>query len=446
MAGAVTGLHTFGPDTGPEALSLLDGNYGLLTTGLNTLVNFSNSYIDSGAVNGIVITVAAPQVFAYVDGVILQVKMAATNTLAAVTINVNALGAKNIVNPDGSALVPGQMVAGSWVALQYEVGIGKFQLMGGGSAQSFKQLTVGAPAAGVALTVNTNDNTNAMVFNDIAGVPVNGFNVLFENNGVIVGKMGTGPATIAGGAVNDFGIGAQNGNPLKLGWSAGAGGFTPAITISGTGRVTVAAQTTTGAAGLTVNGLNNADTELVQSGLSAGQAFGLRVQAGTNGSDYAFLVNNAANSVNYLEVLGTGQILGGGPVAAALVDMTPDTGTFTGTLTGLTTSPTGTCTWTRIGKLVLLGLPINIGGVSNSVSFGMTGLPAAIQPATLTQWVPCAAMEDNSVVKTGTGVIITAGSGTLAFTLNGNSAGWTAANSKGTPASVQSQVIAYLLN
>jgi len=159
MAGNVSGLHVFGPDTGPEALSLLDGNYGALTTALNTLTNFSNSYLDSGAANALVVTVPAPQVFAYLDGVILQVKVAAANTVAAPTINVNGLGLKTIVNPDGSALVAGQLVASAWAALQYEGTSGKFMLVGGGGP-ALPKLTLGAPA-GVAQALTVKGAANA---------------------------------------------------------------------------------------------------------------------------------------------------------------------------------------------------------------------------------------------------------------------------------------------
>lgn len=156
MAGAVTGLHVFAGDVGPEALSLLDGNYSALATAVNTLVTFGNNYIDSGAVNGAVVTVPAPQVFAYTDGVLLYVKIAATNTSGTPTINVNALGAKQIVNIDGSNLGAAQLVGGGWALLQYEAGIGKFMLLSsnGGAGVFSTGLTL---ASGV---INSNNNTN----------------------------------------------------------------------------------------------------------------------------------------------------------------------------------------------------------------------------------------------------------------------------------------------
>jgi Chaperone of endosialidase len=129
MAGNVSGLHTFAPDVGPEALSLLDGNFGPLTTALNTLLNFSNYYVDSGAANGIVVTVPAPQVFAYTDGVQLLVKVAATNTLAT-TLNVNGLGNKNVVDQLGAPLVANTLIGGNQYTFTYNAVAGTFTVSG----------------------------------------------------------------------------------------------------------------------------------------------------------------------------------------------------------------------------------------------------------------------------------------------------------------------------
>lgn len=100
-----------------------------------------------------------------------------------------------------------------------------------------------------------------------------------------------------------------------------------------------------------------------------------------------------------------------GPIAAGLVDMSPDNSAFTGTLTGCTTAATCTGTWRRIGNMVTVTL--NGTGTSNANTLTMTGLPAALQPASKTQFAVCN-MEDNSSNVYGT-VLITAGSGTLTF-------------------------------
>src|SRR3984893_535963 len=128
MAGNVSGLHVFGADVGPEALSLLDGNYGALVLALNTLANFTNYYVDSGGANAIVVTTVGAQVFTYVDGVVLEIKVAATNTSTTPTLNVNGLGAKQIVNTDGSALLAGAMLGGGRYRFIFNTDVNSFVL------------------------------------------------------------------------------------------------------------------------------------------------------------------------------------------------------------------------------------------------------------------------------------------------------------------------------
>lgn len=59
-------------------------------------------------------------------------------------------------------------------------------------------------------------------------------------------------------------------------------------------------------------------------------------------------------------------------------------GTYTGTLTGCTTSPTGTISYVRKGKMVTLILP-SLTATSNSTACTITGAPAALRP-TATRW------------------------------------------------------------
>jgi hypothetical protein len=55
-------------------------------------------------------------------------------------------------------------------------------------------------------------------------------------------------------------------------------------------------------------------------------------------------------------------------------------GTFTGTLTGVVGTVTNTCGYARTGNIATLYLPYTT-GTSNSIFFGMSGLPASITPA-----------------------------------------------------------------
>lgn len=127
-----------------------------------------------------------------------------------------------------------------------------------------------------------------------------------------------------------------------------------------------------------------------------------------------------------------------GPTANALVDATPDTGTFSGTFSGCSGTVTGTCTWYRVGKLVFLTFPATANGTSNGNFFALTaGLPGAITPATLSQVV---AVDAGSMKDNGTGVSssgktvsasLTAGSGQINFLISGGANSWTGAGGKG---------------
>ena len=167
----------------------------------------------------------------------------------------------------------------------------------------------------------------------------------------------------------------------------------------------------------------------------------------SSGSDFSKIQNDGANlwsiaTNNALATLGTPvfqwsnnaapKLQGRGPTAAALVDMTPDSGTFTATPTGGTTPITATAVWRRIGALVMLVIPAcNI--TSTGGTFTITGLPAAIQPARA-QFVPVSdgAMENGGT--TGVANVtarFAAASGTITFDIAGNTAGFTTTSQKG---------------
>lgn len=75
-------------------------------------------YVDSGVANAIIVT-ADPPFTAYTEGMKLRVKIAVTNT-GAVTINVDSLGIKNVKKQVNTALVAGDLPAGSIIDLIYD--------------------------------------------------------------------------------------------------------------------------------------------------------------------------------------------------------------------------------------------------------------------------------------------------------------------------------------
>lgn len=117
-------------------------------------------------------------------------------------------------------------------------------------------------------------------------------------------------------------------------------------------------------------------------------------------------------------------------------------GTFTATLTGCATAPTGTATWTRVGKLVTIALPA-LTATSNANTMTYTGLPAALQPLTLTHFAPVAIHADSGGNITGNcAALLAPASGTITFYRNGGINGWTNTGSKGLPSI---NAITYLL-
>jgi hypothetical protein len=162
---------------------------------------------------------------------------------------------------------------------------------------------------------------------------------------------------------------------------------------------------------LTIDGAANNYSESIIGSNTTGQSYGEIITAGTNASDVSFLVRSAS-LVPYFEVRGDGKILGDGPTAGVLVDMTPDRGTFTLTHTGFTTGVTSTATWYRIGNIVILNTGTG-SGTSNATTWTATGVPAAIQP-TLTQTIIIGDVVDNGAGTAAT-VGLSSGSGTLTF-------------------------------
>jgi len=115
-------------------------------------------------------------------------------------------------------------------------------------------------------------------------------------------------------------------------------------------------------------------------------------------------------------------------------NVAPSTGSGNFTLsTGCTTTPSIPYTYVKLGNIVVL----TIGAVactSNSTTFIITGVPAAIQPVSQSVTVPMCAMQNaSSTVMTGS-LNVNAASSTWSFNLNDSSTGWTSSSTKGTAA------------
>ena len=120
-------------------------------------------------------------------------------------------------------------------------------------------------------------------------------------------------------------------------------------------------------------------------------------------------------------------------------------GTFTGTLSGLTTPVTVPCIYTIIGKACILsvgeGNSVYL-GTSNATTMTLAPVPAAIQPATLTQNIPYTGIQNAGNYLGGNGLmLVTAGNGTFQFFI-GETGAFQATLGKG----IVQQTLSYLLN
>jgi len=130
MAKPVTIPNTLAGVTTSIPLSNLDSNWTTLSTAMNDYNTYGNYLVDSGSANSYVVTYPASMSGALTAGLIIQFKATNANTTTS-TLNPNSLGAKTIVNPDGSNLSAGQIKAGAIVTVQYDGT--NFQLQGGGA-------------------------------------------------------------------------------------------------------------------------------------------------------------------------------------------------------------------------------------------------------------------------------------------------------------------------
>lgn len=296
-----------------------------------------------------------------------------------------------------------------------------------------------APAATSALTITSAVNgfpaltMSDSVAADNWGVSLNGdtgFITLGGANSTNGGVCMTGSPTAP-----CFGLQSSSTTPFSIGTNS-----IERIRIGAQGNIIFNVPSATGSSAFTFNGISNNNVIAINGGATASQSFGVDLRSGTNSSDYGIVVRNQTGATDYFKVQGDGVILGRGVTAAALVNMSPDTGTFTETYaTGFTTTPTASAVWTKMGNLVCLVLP-TLSATSNATGFTITGLPTVIQ-AVRTQRVSIGGIQDNGTI-VGTGGVSVTNSGTLTMTFNGSSTGFTGTGTKGLTAST----FCYILN
>lgn len=124
-----------------------------------------------------------------------------------------------------------------------------------------------------------------------------------------------GGTTAPANPTASVGLTAVNGTAATFMRSDGAPALSQAIAPTMTGNWTF---TPASGTGLTVNGLASSQSAKFFSPTGAGTSFGPEIFAGTNSSDISFQIRNAANTANYLVVLGDGGMELGAPTGGDL--------------------------------------------------------------------------------------------------------------------------------
>lgn len=228
---------------------------------------------DTGAQNALVVS-AIPALTEYTPYVVVQTKVAATNTGAA-TINVNALGAKVITRADGSTLKAGDMIAGELVTLLYDGT--NFQISG--------LLTANLPSSGTVIYGGNDDVSGSQT----------GYGTFVYNlpPGVRIIKR----VKVWGGGGSGGGSTGSNSG----GSGGGGGGYAEAVNINVAGATSLTITVGKGgAAAINSNGTTGGTSSVAITGQSA------FIQA--TGGGFGYWGNNTTASAG----LGVGGI-GSGP-------------------------------------------------------------------------------------------------------------------------------------
>jgi hypothetical protein len=359
-----------------------------------------------------------------------------------VTNSANSVQFMQIIGTGAGQLGPSASLGLSWLAA------GNVTIAAPSSGNT---LTLSTVAGGYGVTISAasagGGNAQTLFINSTNSLD-NPF-VQFARNSVsngIIASIGTSGSLIPGSTANDFLIAGQTGGLLL---SANLSSI--ALKITSAGNVTVNAPSSGSA--LTVNGSAGVDALTVKASSSSGNSFGAIISGGTTSADNALRVFNQATTVPFLQVFGDGGVTVGSPtggdqglgtlnatglfVNGVAVGAGSTNGTFTGTMTGITGSPTSTGSYSVSGKTVTLSFAAQT-GTSNATSFTITGLPAAIQPATGQYGSTNVGFTDNSVANKLGGIFVSAG-GVATFYLvtdnitviTGGASNWTASGTKG---------------
>lgn len=256
-------------------------------------------------------------------------------------------------------------------------------------------LAVGTPATGTALSVTGTNTQSIAIFGSGSGATTAASDVVVARAGSTANQITEGPNLVLDDTTN-FTLTAlqHSGGQTEL-WQFNSS-WNQILKVLTTRGVAInapasgSALSITGVAGQTVLNLigGTAQGALI-SLISGSQVWDI----GGVGTTTEWSVYDAPVAVTKLKITAgvSGTISGYGPVAANLVDMTPDSGSWTTTLSGpYTSNPTGTLKWKRVGSLVNIWAEASITGTTTSNALiNISALPAAITPSVARHLLCC---------------------------------------------------------
>jgi hypothetical protein len=194
------------------------------------------------------------------------------------------------------------------------------------------------------------------------------------------------------------------------------------ITLSPTSGVALTINQAGGTDGIEVFATAGNAATIVAAGNGVTAANGAQLQYSATGN----LNLNLGGQIRWRLAAGGASIFGWGPTAGALVDMTPDIGSYTGTLTGVTASTTATIVWQRNGNQMTIFVPAFSALNTSSTSMSITGGPAILQ-ATRSQVmaIPVGGLVMSAAATSLGSVSMGVGSSTITFLISNSSTGFT---------------------
>ena len=289
-------------------------------------------------------------------------------------------------------------------------------------------VTINAPSSGATLTVNGASGASPMM--SVAAVGT--------NNRILDITDGTSVFDFITDSSHNFSIGSTTAHSVSI----QTGGFNNRLTIDSSGAASIAMPSSSAP---TLVGTGTQSNSVFVAKTAGGGGAGFSVQTG-NGTAASIQLSQSSqgnwvmynpNSVtdvrlydgtkDVFKILTGGGVSSYGATAAGLVDMTPDSGTFTGTYQGFTAAITGVAYWSRQGNNVTLLLPYGTGS-SNNANTGFAPLPVEIQSPVRRQICRISVVNNGAQV-TGWAIVEVA-SGTLTIDQGEGAAGFTASGAK----------------